>query len=242
MPHPNRLRAIGGHFLGLSIEPLFAGRAVKRFMLLRDPASHLVSYYNYRITRYLSQGLQPYSFDVAYGATRRNFITHYILSNFLELPWWRIAPMSDQDKYDLVNALLAKFWFVGDYTLCDTLVAKLGEGLVISGKAIARNRHEAGAATAAWQSLALDDLSTDDIAQIRRENVLDQRLWETWRDAGHDVRTVRPRALTALASPDFVSTEATRFVYQLMRRAQRRFGYVEASRLPVPAGLATAPR
>lgn len=215
---------------------------MKRFILLRDPASHLVSYYNFRITRYLSQGLQPYSFDVAYGATQRNFVTHYILSNFLELPWWRIALMSEQDKYDVVNASLANFWFVGDYTLCDTLVAKLGDALGVSGRAVARNTHKARADNAGWQSLVLDDLSAADIAQIRRENLLDQRLWETWREAGHDVRSVRPRALTERTSPDFVSTEATRFVFQLMRRAQRRWGYVEASRMPAPASLATAQR
>ncbi len=235
---PNRLRVVGGHFLGISLESLFAGRPVKRFMLLRDPASHLVSYYNYRITRYLSQGLQPYSFGVSYGSTRRNFITHYILRNFLELPWWRITLMSDQDKYDIANAFLANFWFVGDYTLCDDVVAVLGKQLGISGEAIAQNMHRVKSDGAGWQSLALDDLSTGAVALIQRENLIDQRLWETWRDAGHDVQTVRPRALMERASPDFVSTEATRFVYQLMRRTQRRWGHIEALPMPTPASLA----
>lgn len=242
MPHPSRLRAVGGHFLGMSLESLFTGRPVKRFILLRDPASHIVSYYNFRMSRYLSQGLRPYSFEVAYGATRRNFVTHFILSNFLELPWWRAALMSDQDKYDVVNALLANFWFVGDYALCDNLVAALGKALDISGKAVVRNKHVARTGSANWRSLALNDLPAGPIAQIRRENILDQRLWETWRDAGHDVRPMRPRALMERTSPDFISTEATRFVYQLMRRAQRRWGYVEASRMPAPAGLITVPR
>ena len=60
-------------------------------------------------------------------ATQRNFITHYILRNFLELPWSRRARLSDDEKYDIVNAFLATFWYVGDYRLCDDLVAALAD-------------------------------------------------------------------------------------------------------------------
>jgi hypothetical protein len=115
MPDPNQTRVVGGHFLGISVEPLFAGRELKRSILLRDPVSHFISYYNFRMMRYLSQGLHPYSFELAYRATQRNFITHYILRNFLELPWSRLARFSDDEKYDIVNAFLVTFWYVGNY-------------------------------------------------------------------------------------------------------------------------------
>jgi hypothetical protein len=139
LPDPNTAKVVGGHFLGISIDSLFAGRQIKRSILLRDPASHFVSYYNYRMARYISEGLQPYSLEVAYGATQRNFITHYILSNFLELSWARIASLSDAEKYELANAFLATFWFVGDYRFCSDFIVGLSDRLGISPSATPRN-------------------------------------------------------------------------------------------------------
>lgn len=238
MSQPNQVVAVGGHFLGVSIQALFADRPVKRSILLRDPASHLISYYNFRMMRYISEGLQAYSFELSYGATQRNFITHYILSNFLELSWCRIAGMSEQDKYDLVNAFLASFWYVGDYSSCDNLVHALGTKLAIPGTAIARNTQQEWKARVAWQPIGLDDLPAGTVAQIRCENHLDKRLWESWRDAGHDTCRVRPRALSGRIATTLVSQEATRLVHQIARRVQRRWGRAEGPR--VPAGVAVA--
>jgi len=223
MPGPDQIRVVGGHFLGVSIEPLFTGRELRRSMLLRDPVSHLISYYNFRMMRYLSQGLHPYSFELAYGATKRNFITHYILRNFLELSWSRLARFTDDEKYDTVNAFLATFWYVGDYTLCDDLIAALAPELGISGRAAPRNTRGTWERRVGWNSLDIDDLSSDTIAQIRQENLLDQRLWETWHAARHDSTTIRPRALGGRSARGFVSTEAMRFVNQIARRIQRRW-------------------
>ena len=224
MPDPNQTRVVGGHFIGISVEPLFAGRELKRSMLLRDPVSHIISYYNFRMMRYLSQGLHPYSFELAYRATQRNFITHYILRNFLELPWSRRARFSDDEKYDIVNAFLATFWYVGDYRLCDDLVAALAMKLGIPGRAAARNTRVEWQRRVRWKPLEVEDFSPDAIAQIRRENLLDQRLWETWHEARHDTTSVRPCALGGRSAPGFVSTEAMRFVSQIARRIQRRWG------------------
>lgn len=237
IPDPNQTRVVGGHFLGISVEPLFAGREIKRSMLLRDPVSHIVSYYNFRMMRYLSEGLHPYSFELAYGATQRNFITHYILRNFLELPWSRLARFSDDEKYDIVNAFLATFWYVGDYRLCDDLVAALAIKLGIPGRAAPMNTRAEWERRVRWRTLDVDDLSNDTIAQIRRENLLDQRLWETWHEARENTATIRPRALGSRNAPGFVSTEAIRFVSQIARRLQRRWGAFSASR-PEGAGVA----
>ena len=87
--------------------------------------SHSLSYYNFRMMRYLSRGFHPYSFDVAYGAMQRNFVTHYILRRFLELSWARVVLLSDEEKYDLVNAFLSKFWYVADYRQCNDLIGAI---------------------------------------------------------------------------------------------------------------------
>jgi len=230
LPDPRRTDVVGGHVLGLSIDSLFAGRPVKRSILLRDPASHFVSYYNYRMTRYLSAGLRPYSIEVAYGATQRNFITHYILRNFLEQSWARIASFSDEEKYDLVNAFLAGFWFVGDYRLCDELIAALGGKLGIPGSATPCNTLAEFVQSGDWTPVSIDRLPPSVLAEIRAENALDQKLWETWSEARHDTSAVRPRALEGRSS-SFISDETIRFVNQILRRVQRRWGTDD---VPVP--------
>jgi hypothetical protein len=230
LPDPRTAQVVSGHFLGISVDPLFQRRLIKRSLLLRDPASHFVSYYNYRMTRYLSEGLQPYGVEVAYGAMQRNFVTHYILKNFLELSWTQIASLFDQDKYDLVNAFLSTFWFVGDYRLCDDLLSVLGDRLGIPANAQPHNQLTDLARGAGWTPLTLDLLPEDIVDGIRSENVIDQKLWETWQFARHDTSTVRPVALEGGTS-SFISSEAIRFVNQILRRMQRRWGSFEA---PVP--------
>ena len=181
-PDPHRTKVISGHHLGPSVEPLVAGREVKRSILLRDPVSHAVSYYNFRMMRYLSEGLHPYSFALAYGAMQRNFIAHYILRNFLEVPWHRLARFSDNDKYDIVNAFLATFWFVGDYRLCDEVslvptvghtpghvsvrISSRGEEALITGDFM---HHPCQIARPDWSSAADSD---PEAARLTRERML----------------------------------------------------------------------
>lgn len=230
LPDPSSARVVSGHYLGISVDPLFERRLIKRSLLLRDPVSHFVSYYNYRMTRYIAEGMQPYGVELAYGAMQRNFITHYILRNFLELSWAQIASLSDQDKYDLVNAFLSTFWFVGDYRLCDDFLGTLGDRLAISANARPHNTLSELAQGAGWTPLTLDLLPTDILATIRSQNMIDQKLWETWHAAGHDTAAVRPLALGSNAS-SFIGAEASRFMNQIMRRMQRRWGRFEA---PIP--------
>jgi len=236
---PGSIRVVSGHYLGTSVDPFFERRLIKRSLLLRDPASHFVSYYNYRMTRYISEGLQPYSADVAYGAMQRNFIAHYILKNFLELTWTQIASLSDQEKYDLVNAYLASFWFVGDYRLCDEFVGTLGEELGISADARPHNTLMELARGAGWTPLTLDLLPRKTVDKIVSENMIDQKLWETWHDARRETGSVRPAALGSNTS-SFVSGEAVRFVNQIVRRVQRRWGTFEAP-IPVAQGDPATP-
>ena len=234
MPDSRTLHVIGGHYLGISVEPFFEGRDVRRSLLLRDPVSHIVSYYNFRMMRYIAAGFQTYDFDLAYEATQRNFITHYILRNFLEFGWFRIVSLSDQDKYDLVNAFLSSFWYVGDYTRCDDLLAALGGELGIAPTASARNTRAEWERRVRWTSLDIEDLSPRDIAQIRQDNFIDQRLWETWREARTEAHFVRPLPLGASARPNFLGKEVRRFVSQITRRIHRRFGNLKGVQIASP--------
>ena len=237
MPDPTRIRAVCGHFLGISIESSFAGRALKRSILLRDPVSHAVSYYNFRMMRYLSEGLNPYSFKLAYAATQRNFVTHYILRNFLELPWSRLASLSDDEKYEIVNAFLATFWFVGDYRLCDELVAALAGELGISRQAPKRNTRAEWERRVNWRPLEMGELPAGVIMRIRRENPIDQMLWEGWREARHDTASTRLSKLGRRSASSFIATEAMRLVSQIVRRIERRRRGFEVPQAPVAQDL-----
>jgi hypothetical protein len=206
------------------MESQFAGRDIKKSALLREPLDHFISHYNFRMMRYIAAGQHPYGFALAYRARQRNFITHHILKNFLALSWAAIARLSDDEKYDIVNAFLATFWYVGDYKLCDDLIAGLATDLGIPSRAQPTNTRVEWEVRVKWKALQLSDFSPDAIARFRQDNLLDQKLWETWRQARHETGSVRPLALGGRSTRSFITSEATRFVNQIARRIQRRWG------------------
>jgi hypothetical protein len=50
-----QVRAISGHFIGQSIEKMFPKRRIVRSVILRGPESFMLSYYNFRMMRYLRE-------------------------------------------------------------------------------------------------------------------------------------------------------------------------------------------
>ncbi|MEG6508286.1 sulfotransferase family 2 domain-containing protein [Methyloligella sp. 2.7D] len=227
MPHPAGLKAISGHYIGTSLENVAGGRDVRRTVLLRDPVSHFVSYYNFRMARYIRGGGLPYSFELAYGATRRNFVTHFILRNFLETPNAKLMVMSDAEKWERVNAFLAGCWFVGDYSRCSELIASIAPDLKVPGTATPENIFSGAGEFADWRPVYLGDLTAAQLSRIREENHLDQRLWETWRDAGRDVDSILPVPYEQGAGQNFPTAEASRLIYQTRRRIARRWSSPE---------------
>jgi ribosome modulation factor len=193
------MRAFPGH-------SRLRARPLKRSILLRDPVSHAVSYYNFRMMRYLSEGLNPYSFKLAYAATQRNFVTHYILRNFLELPWSRLACLSDDEKYEIVNAFLATFWFVGDYRVCDELVAALAGAWNSPPGAQKKHAGPMGAPRQLAPARAGRAAGRCDYAnpagEPDRSNVVG-----AWREARHDTASTRLSKLGRRSASSFLATE-----------------------------------
>jgi hypothetical protein len=220
MPPAHTIAAVGGHYLGTSLEALFPNRDVRRVMLLRDPVSHAVSYYNFRMSRYIERGLAPYRFETAYGATQRNFITHFILRNFLEISSARSLVMDAAEKWRLVNEFLATFWFVGDYRRCSELVATIAPNLGVPCWAVPQNQSR-GRASDVWQPLHVSDLSPEVIGKIQRENRLDLLLWQTWRDAGYEPSRIAAESLPQSDISNPVGHEALRAFYEIKRRIAR---------------------
>jgi hypothetical protein len=78
--------------------------------------------------------------------------------------------------------------------------------------------------------LPLDLLPQHTVDKIVSENMIDQKLWETWQDVRRETGAVRPVALERNAS-SFIAREAVCLVNQIVRRVQRRWGTFDA---PIP--------
>ena len=217
------VKIVGGHFLGPWVEPFFAGRDCRRSILLRDPVSQLVSHYNFLMTRCLRRGLHAYSLALAYRASTTKLRYPLHTEEFFGVAWGQVARFSDQEKYEVVNAFLARFWYVGDYSHCDDLIATLAASLGIANQAVVQNSRTQSPDDG-WVPLDVEDLSSVTIEQIRNDNFIDQCLWESWHGAKHDAALVRPRALAGASSTGFFTSEASRFINKVMRRLQRRWG------------------
>jgi tetratricopeptide (TPR) repeat protein len=224
----NRVRAVAGHDLGRSLEKRFPGREIRRVVLLREPLSLQLSLYNYRMMNHLAKGLGTYPFAVHLRAQPRDFIAHWLLARWLEIPWPRLMVMSDDDKHRLINAALAEFWFVGDYTDCDEVIAKSAPDLEVPAAARPRNTAQQWHRQIKWQPLTEAAMSADLREAVDRQNPLDRALWESWHGARFEPAAVEPRPLPPGARGGFFAHEAARPFFLLTRWAHRE----GAPRLP----------
>jgi hypothetical protein len=162
MAAPARVRAVSGHDLGHSLEGPFVGREIRRIVLLREPLSLQLSLYNYRMMNYLAKGQGTYSFALHLRTLPRDFVAHWLLSRWLEIPWATLTRLSDARKYALLNRALASFWFVGDYTDCDRLIASLAAELGVPDTATPRNTARQWQRQVEWRPLRIEELSSAD--------------------------------------------------------------------------------
>lgn len=221
MPDPQSVNVISGHWIGRSIEQYFNDRPIARSILLRDPVNQFVSHYNFRMMRYISQGLQPYSPEIAYRSRRRNYITHFILRSFAEISWPRLMSLSATEKYAEADRFLSACSFVGDHSRCDELIARLAPDLGIPAVAETKNSSEQWLQCVDWKPLKMSDLSRSMIDAIKQDNILDQLLWEAWKDAEQgqpqpSLQTIGETPLTSRAA-----TQSSRLINQVKRRFHR---------------------
>ena len=241
----SRVRAVAGHDLGSSLERQFPEREIRWVVLLREPLSLQLSLYNYRMMNHLAKGLGTYPFAVHLRAQPRDFVAHWLLARWLEIPWPRLMVMSDDDKYRLLNRALGQFWFVGDYTDCDRVVAAIAPDLAVPAIARPRNTAEQWHRQIKWEPLTEAAMSPGLREAVRRQNPLDRLLWESWQGAGFDAAAVRPRPLQPESPAGFLRHEAARPFFLLARWAKRegapRFPFTRA-KSGLRSGIARADR
>jgi len=240
-----RVRIVAGHDLGASLERRFPGREIRRVALLREPLSLQLSLYNYRMMNHLAKGLGTYDFAVHLRAQPRDFIAHWLLARWLEIPWPRLMAMSDADKYRRLNRALGQFWFVGDYTDCDRVIAAVAPDLAVPAVARPRNTARQWHKQIKWEPLTEASLSPALRDAVRRRNPLDHALWASWHGAGFDAAAVRAHPLEPEARAGFLMHEGARPFFLLNRWARRegapRVPFARA-KIGLRSGIARADR
>jgi hypothetical protein len=218
LPDFDRVRAVHlGHFRGRSLEAYFAGREVRRAVLLRDPVSLQVSLYNFMMMSFLRWGQGTYSFELHLKTYSRNFVLHFLLHRWLEIPWPILLAMPDATKLELLQRHLSRFWFVGAHTDCERLSGALAPDLGVPPVPLPRNTQDEWHRFIDWRPLEAGKLPTATREAILARHPLDQALWETWRGAGFNARDVRQCTVRAIRNSGFVRHEVLRPAYKLAR-------------------------
>jgi tetratricopeptide (TPR) repeat protein len=205
-----RARVISGHHIGRSLEQSFPGREIRRIVLLRDPLELQISFYNWQMMDNLAKGLGTYSFDWHLRALPRDFIAHFLLSRWLEIPWRRLMVTSDGQKYEILNRALADFWFVGTPADCDRVIEAVGPELDVPPVAPRRNISAEQQGRTGWALLTAEALPPDTRTAFRDCNQLDQALWEDWHAAGFEAAGVCPRVVQPGGNSGFLGHEMVR--------------------------------
>lgn len=240
VPDFGQVRAITGHYIGRSLERRFAGRPIRRTLLLRDPVGFHVSYYNHRMMFSLSRGGPTCGFERHLRAQPRDLVAILLLWYWLEWSLATILGTGDALKYKLLNEALADFWFVGSYEHGDRLLAALAADLAIPPAASRRNTTEEWRKRVAWRPLRSEELSPATREFIIARNPIHDALWHSWRDAGFDTARVTPLPLRPGGSEELGLRDlargllADRFIAPIWRRvgqASRAGDWPRAARL-----------
>jgi tetratricopeptide (TPR) repeat protein len=213
----SRVRAVAGHDVAHSLEAYFPGRDIRRVVLLRDPLELQLSLYNYRMMNYLAKGLGTYGFALHLRSLPRDYMAHLLLVRWLGLPWPAVMAMNGARKYEILNRMLAEFWFVGAYTDCDRLIAAIAPDLGVPLRAAPRNTAAEWGKRVEWRPLGMADLTPAARAAMLARNPIDAALWESWRSAGFAAREIRPRPLVAPERGGFLAHEIVRPGFVLSR-------------------------
>jgi tetratricopeptide (TPR) repeat protein len=240
LPDFERIRAVApGHYRGQSLERYFAGREIRRIVLLRDPIGLQLSYYNWRMLRFLSRGRRTYGLWLHLRSLPRNFMTVFLLRNWLEIPWSRISLMSDCAKIELLQNHFSRFWFVGAHTDSTRLIEMLAPELDVPPTPARRNSSEEWRTVVDWRPLSSSELSPALRQEILFNNPLDQLLWETWQRAGFNAAQVRPAILPGHGFWQGWGHRLTRpplELFRLYRRGPARWPDMPKIGLPLLAG------
>jgi hypothetical protein len=191
---PAAVRVVSGHFMGRDIGALLPAHQPRESILVRDPVGLFLSWYNYRMTRYRSQGRAIPPFEAWYETQGRNPVTRHLFTRhlnwstprFLATPVGRLATEA--------TAVLDGFWFVASYRRVDDLLAAVAAhfGTSVTPRHVNRTDY-------AFRTLA--SLDPGFVSRLDRENALDAYIYARYAD-----RLFDPAATAAAEMPRSSST------------------------------------
>lgn len=210
------ISAVSGHFIGRSIEQLFPHRRIVRSVILRNPVEWVLSYYNYRMMRYVSHGQSPYSFETHFNSLPADPVAHFLLERWLELPWITIARLSTSKKIAILDDALGKLDWVADISEASDVAAWHSRKLGIPEVAKRVNTSQEWQQKTGWKPLSLHELQPDAVDALNRRLSIDKYLWQRW---------ALKRNIEYYGNPaGFLRNEITRSAYQIYRRLLRDHG------------------
>ncbi|MBX2804604.1 MAG: sulfotransferase family protein [Hyphomicrobiales bacterium] len=215
-PEFDKLDIVGGHSMSKSARQVAGLRPVREVILIRDPLSFIVSFYNYRNRKAAKMNLGPISLELFYRSLPRNPISRFVLNRYLEIGYPHLLGYSSSDRLQLIDSAFRRFWFVGSHKHCGEVVAEISSQLGIPTEMRAQN-------VSPENSLKPEDVNHRLRDQILEENILDRALFEMWGDAKFSGRPHQTE-LTVSASDHaaHISREVSRnFTYPIMRMKRR---------------------
>lgn len=174
---PEKIDFVGGHSLSHSVMKAFPGRPVRPIVLIRDPISLAVSFYNHRNrVAARKQGRGPVSFETYLKSYQKNSMIRFFLTRYLGIGYPGVLRLDTRQRFDLVDKALSDFWFVGSWLYTSELLRRISHEMEISDAIATKN-------AAHGDRLMVDDVPNYIAERIRQTQSADQLLFDRWGDA-----------------------------------------------------------
>ncbi|MBZ8134874.1 sulfotransferase family protein [Afifella sp. IM 167] len=173
----DRLDFIGGHSLSRNVASLFPARDIRECVLIRDPLSLAVSYYNFRNKLADLRGKGTAPFSMVYRSFPRDIVCRFILTRYVGFGYPRLLSFDSARRFAEVERLLREFWFVAGLEHTNEMLNVISRNLGIGEMAVTDENvsNRPGALTVA-------DVPQEIARDILARNPLDALLYARWKD------------------------------------------------------------
>lgn len=170
----NTLKVVSGHSLAERMAKDLAPHPVLPSVLLREPVSWFLSYFNYQVDRASYDPRQPYSsFEEWSALLAPNPIARFLMRRYFGVGYPQLFGYSSREMFTFLNEKLRHFYFVGDVRHTEVLIADISRQLDIPERAKPSNVTKSKMVT---RSSVSDQL----VSRIREYNPLDAALHQVW--------------------------------------------------------------
>lgn len=168
------LKVISGHSLAERMATDVAPQSVLPSVLLREPVSWFLSYFNYQVDRASYDSRRPHSsFEDWRALVAPNPIARFLMRRYFGVGYPRLFSFSSREKFFFLNEKLKDFYFVGDVRHTALLIADISRQMNIPEKAEPSNVTRS-------KLVIRSDVTDQLVSQIRKYNALDVALHQVW--------------------------------------------------------------